>query len=540
MAEHTQQEAHQEQGSGNTSANSAYNLKAEETPGRLLAQALPRWPTAPSIASTDTMHEQGNSHCRPRDWKAFANRLQSYKPKRWFAKPQVMSPVNCARRGFVCCAVDELKCESCDARVRLPLAPGCSSWHAQSVAERTAPLLREAHAEWCGWRSHVCPPEIADFPPLPESDLRKAFSERAASFIDTAHSSSCVPHTTTPSSSHIQSENLPARAVREVQAAAASNSESQLQDAHARAIALLAALGWSLSQPAGSSQSESTNAILSCGLCGMRAGLWHFKLLGNQEKTSRAPSSTSTSRAQEIDKRQSRPQQRRSMEEADARADLLRELWHSTPSVASTRRSSTSIACMPSDRWRRTIAGGILKDRNFSNPEQYNTSETEAPLLTPAFGPNANVKAPLFGPSCASAEFRKGVLSDDGNRLVTGEVPAARSAEHINSARIQVSRDHLQTDMTKPAFDAQMQHRYFCPWICSHAGGEIGYLRLLRALSKDQKRSRQSTEGSEPSSNDDDLQTQQDQSLSSGKRARELLGLSSATRPSKVQRFHLP
>uniref|UniRef100_F6I083 C3HC-type domain-containing protein n=1 Tax=Vitis vinifera TaxID=29760 RepID=F6I083_VITVI len=66
--------------------------------------------------------------CRPWDRGDLMQRLATFKSMTWFAKPEVVSAINCARRGWVNVDMDIIACEACGARL-LFSAP--SSWTRQ-------------------------------------------------------------------------------------------------------------------------------------------------------------------------------------------------------------------------------------------------------------------------------------------------------------------------------------------------------------------------------------------------------------------------
>ncbi|KAK6148672.1 hypothetical protein DH2020_019584 [Rehmannia glutinosa] len=66
--------------------------------------------------------------CRPWDRDDLFRRLSTFKSMTWFAKPQVVSPLECARRGWVNVDMDTIACASCDARL---LFSTPSSWTQQ-------------------------------------------------------------------------------------------------------------------------------------------------------------------------------------------------------------------------------------------------------------------------------------------------------------------------------------------------------------------------------------------------------------------------
>jgi hypothetical protein len=56
--------------------------------------------------------------CRPWSRQDFVERLQSYSSGTWFAKPEIISPMVCARHGWLNVSMDTLRCASCAQKVR--------------------------------------------------------------------------------------------------------------------------------------------------------------------------------------------------------------------------------------------------------------------------------------------------------------------------------------------------------------------------------------------------------------------------------------
>lgn len=55
--------------------------------------------------------------CRPWSRQDFVERLQSYSSGTWFAKPEIISPMVCARHGWLNVSMDTLRCVSCAQKV---------------------------------------------------------------------------------------------------------------------------------------------------------------------------------------------------------------------------------------------------------------------------------------------------------------------------------------------------------------------------------------------------------------------------------------
>ncbi|XP_065860670.1 uncharacterized protein [Euphorbia lathyris] len=121
--------------------------------------------------------------CRPWDRGDLMRRMATFKSMTWFAKPKVVSAVNCARRGWINLDVDIIGCEACGSRL-LFSAP--SSWTHQQV-EKAAMVfslkLDNGHKLQCPWINNACDERLADFPPTPHPVLVDKFRERSSSLM---------------------------------------------------------------------------------------------------------------------------------------------------------------------------------------------------------------------------------------------------------------------------------------------------------------------------------------------------------------------
>ncbi|GAB4813057.1 hypothetical protein N2152v2_000103 [Parachlorella kessleri] len=108
-------------------------------------------------------------------------RLQTYKPATWFCKPDTISPVECARRGWLNTGPDMLSCEFCKAKVSCPIPPQLLPEDSTQMAGRYAKQLIEAHDTSCPWRTNCCAASLLQFPPLTQEAVREDFRKRSAS-----------------------------------------------------------------------------------------------------------------------------------------------------------------------------------------------------------------------------------------------------------------------------------------------------------------------------------------------------------------------
>ncbi|KAK6276602.1 hypothetical protein POUND7_006311 [Theobroma cacao] len=99
--------------------------------------------------------------CRPWDRGDLVRRLSTFKSMTWFAKPKVVSAVNCARRGWVNVDMDIIAFEKVALVFSLKLDSG--------------------HKLLCPWINIACEERLAEFPPIMPADLVEKFKERSCS-----------------------------------------------------------------------------------------------------------------------------------------------------------------------------------------------------------------------------------------------------------------------------------------------------------------------------------------------------------------------
>lgn len=88
--------------------------------------------------------------CRPWSTDDYSTRVETYTALRWFSKPTRLSPLQCARFGWICHASDALRCVSCHASC----APNDDDDAPESLP----------HARGCPWTQISCPIRFASAP----------------------------------------------------------------------------------------------------------------------------------------------------------------------------------------------------------------------------------------------------------------------------------------------------------------------------------------------------------------------------------------
>ncbi|XP_054822448.1 uncharacterized protein LOC129320830 isoform X2 [Prosopis cineraria] len=123
------------------------------------------------------------SCCRPWDRGDFIKRLATFKSISWFAKPKVVSAVNCARRGWISVDIDTIACEACGARL---LFHTPASWNQQQVEKAALVFslkLDSGHKLLCPWRGNICDEILTRFPPTPPQVLVNNYRERCSALL---------------------------------------------------------------------------------------------------------------------------------------------------------------------------------------------------------------------------------------------------------------------------------------------------------------------------------------------------------------------
>lgn len=103
--------------------------------------------------------------CRPWDRDDLFGRISTFKSMTWFAKPQAISAVNCARRGWINVDMDTIACESCGSRMLFSTPPSWTQQQVDKAALVFSLKLESGHKLLCPWIDNACDEKLADFPP---------------------------------------------------------------------------------------------------------------------------------------------------------------------------------------------------------------------------------------------------------------------------------------------------------------------------------------------------------------------------------------
>ncbi|KAK0586829.1 hypothetical protein LWI29_013014 [Acer saccharum] len=249
-----------------------------------------------------SQHSSEAPMCRPWDRGDLMRRLATFKSMTWFAKPKVVSAVNCARRGWVNVDTDIIACESCGARL---LFSTPSSWTQQQVEKAALVFslkLDNGHKLLCPWIDNACDETLAQFPPTPPPILVDKFRERSSTLLQLLAlpiiSSSAIECMRIPQLEEFLKQSSTLEYGNDFLSPSQSDSldnecEDQSAELYFQAHNLISLCGWEprslpyvveCKDTAGSNEIvEATGnsgahkaVVLDCRLCGASVGLWAF------------------------------------------------------------------------------------------------------------------------------------------------------------------------------------------------------------------------------------------------------------------------
>ncbi|XP_076888877.1 uncharacterized protein LOC143539446 [Bidens hawaiensis] len=408
-----------------------------------------------SVTDSQPVH---SPRCRPWDREDLLRRLATFKSMTWFAKPEVISAINCALRGWINVDIDTIACISCGARLFFS-AP--SSWAQQQVENAASVFslkLNNGHKLLCPWVDNACDEKLAQFPPASPVDLVDNYKKRCDLLLQLLElpvvSSTATNYMSTPLLEHFL--KCPPTLDESGQASPVLYYQAQklislcgweprflpyvvdCNDANNSTITVYSSkTSENVEETEGSFEKhDHSPVILECRLCGARVGLWTFKttqrptefvrLIGHVEPNNHV---LEPSRA----------------ENGEQTASI------GNSSATSSNKNVLSL----------TIAGG-------PPPAVQNFRPT---ISLPVVGQNLR--------SRFSSAFE--TVSGDDRSFTTNRLVEVTGDSVLKSAS---SGQSETVDEKTIEFDPIKQHRYFCPWISSNGKSPPGWKQTLSALER--------------------------------------------------------
>ncbi|XP_069020914.1 zinc finger C3HC-type protein 1 [Embiotoca jacksoni] len=143
------------------------------------------------VSSTNVAPRSGQGHfeavevksntqspCEATNKEAFFSRVESYSCLKWAGKPRVLSPLMCARYGWMNVGCDMLKCSSCQAFLCASLQPTLDFLKYETRIAEISRQLQTQHEKFCPWPDFPCPERFWLVPAAEPSTLLTGFLER--------------------------------------------------------------------------------------------------------------------------------------------------------------------------------------------------------------------------------------------------------------------------------------------------------------------------------------------------------------------------
>ncbi|XP_054255564.1 zinc finger C3HC-type protein 1 [Indicator indicator] len=358
--------------------------------------------------------------------EAYFSRVETFTPLKWAGKPHELSPLVCAKYGWINVECDMLKCSSCQAFLcmSLQLAFDVNKYKERCLELKKA--LCTAHEKFCFWPDSPCPDRFAMVLVDEPRALLQDFLDRFQSL--------CQLELQLPS---LRPEDMKNMALTEERITLLLQligeelkhkreeekppikSATDILQVHVPAC-ILALCGWTCSAPSGSLHLS----VITCSRCMRKVGLWGFHQLesAGQELDSCSPSNTSPTSTERFLLLPTSP--RRMLTRSQDVLPPGSEQHEKSPSPATSRPRGWD-SPIPTDRSEAEVASPALRSRP----------------ITRSMGQGENVEVP-------SSPLRK-----------------AKRARLCSSSSSDSS--------LRSFFNPSSQHRDWCPWVNTVEGGEV-------------------------------------------------------------------
>ncbi|XP_075886299.1 zinc finger C3HC-type protein 1 [Nelusetta ayraudi] len=365
--------------------------------------------------------------CEATNKEAFFSRVESYSCLKWAGKPRTLSPLMCARYGWINVGCDMLKCSSCHAFLCTSLQPTLDY---EKYESRIAEILRQLqtqHEKFCPWPDFPCPERFWLVPASGPSALLSAFLERFQSTCLLAQQLPAMKPEQLKSMS--LTEDVVSGVLQVIDEEQKRKGATQCSEPLAVQVAacIVSLCGWAAS-PAMHTMSLP---ILTCSYCMRKVGLWNFHQMegtmddGDASANTEGPTTpTSTPASAAIN-------------EGQGEQSTFATLTPTTPPCRMKLRSQDSTRAEQAEGASSPVA---LRARSRDSPSP--SEELPSPLTR---GKRTATRARIQGDN--SAADGASPLHHPPKRLCLPSLGGPDELLHKNT------------------FDPLAQHRDWCPWI---------------------------------------------------------------------------
>ncbi|KAJ1725809.1 hypothetical protein LPJ53_000070 [Coemansia erecta] len=200
---------------------------------------------------------------RPWSREDLLARISSFKIHTWLVQSPRLSPVKCARNGWINVDYSKLKCTLCAAILIAEIPEDLTEDEETAWIDRLGQQLQGSHNVGCDWKDHECAASVYSVPLATSRETVEEICQLAASLLDFSEQFPAIVHPLTS----FQTGLL--RALSPSVLGIVEKNDSELREPQVLSALILALFGWrkdmSISRP-----------TIKCELCFRSIGLWLF------------------------------------------------------------------------------------------------------------------------------------------------------------------------------------------------------------------------------------------------------------------------
>ncbi|XP_013358722.1 PREDICTED: nuclear-interacting partner of ALK [Chinchilla lanigera] len=363
--------------------------------------------------------------------EAFFSRVETFSSLKWAGKPPELSPLVCAKYGWVTVECDMLKCSSCQAFLCASLQPAFDFDRYKERCDELKKSLCTAHEKFCFWPDSPCPDRFGMLPLDEPAVLVSEFLDRFQSLchLDLQLPSlrpedlktMCLTEDKVSLLLNLLEDELDHQA-DEKKATSKLGSDIQV---HVTAC-ILSVCGWACS----SALEPMQLSLIVCSQCMRKVGLWGFQ----QMESSMTDLETCFSHT-------SSP-----FAGPEGRPERFPPVPESPRRIMTRSQDATFSPC--SEQAEKSPGPTISRTRSWDSSSPVERPEPEAASPTPRTRPVTR---------------SMGTGDAAGLEVPSSPLRRAKRARLCSSGSLDTSRSF---------FDPTCQHRDWCPWVNSTLGRE--------------------------------------------------------------------
>lgn len=384
------------------------------------------------VSSTDLALNSGTSKdplapSEATNKEAFFSRVESYSCLKWAGKPRVLSPLMCARYGWINVGSDMLKCSSCQAFLCTSLQPTLDYEKYETRIAEISKQLQTQHEKFCPWPDFPCPERFWLVPASEPSTLLAAFLERFQSACLLAQQLPAMKPEQLKSMSLTEDViSVILQLIEEEQKRKGGSPSSEPLGVQVAAC-IVSLCGWAASPALHAMHLP----ILTCSFCMRKVGLWNFhQMEGMCGDGDASPTPVGAS---------AQPTGHTTAATNEGHGD------HAVPASPTPAQTTPCRMKLRSQDSTRSDQASFQKGEGTSSPVGLRAQSRDSP------SPSEDLPSPLTRGKRQTTRNRG---QGDGDGAVSSPKRMCLSSLAIPDGPIH-----------KNAFDPLAQHRDWCPWV---------------------------------------------------------------------------